>query len=68
MTLEELNNIKGLAAGNTNLKNAAIIAFRKYRNQRETRKTNAMEYMSEVDNPHPDYILRNRYRRLLLEE
>lgn len=67
MSPEELATIKAFAAGDKSLREDAIAIHRKYLQDQELRDTNAMLFMSEVDNPCPDYILRNRYRRLLTQ-
>jgi len=67
MTEEEKQVIRAFAEGKKELQDQAIAIHRKNIPLIGARGTPEQDFMAEVDNPVPDYILRALYRRKLLE-
>lgn len=55
-----------LAGGDSNSRELAIEVYRNILRQRGSGPSPAMKFMSEVDNPCPDFGLRGMYRKSLL--
>ena len=69
MTEAEREVIKNFALGNNRLRDEAIRIHRKDIREHGLRRGNVhFDFMSEIDNPCPDFLLRARYRRQLTGE
>lgn len=62
----EFETIKAFAAGDSSLRAKAIEIHRKHLKSSDLHNTPAMRFMSEIDHPCPDLMLRNQYRKALL--
>lgn len=67
-TAQERAIIKAFANGDKTLREQSIKIFHQYLDGIANNEDHALQFMSEIDNPCPDHILRNRFRRLLIEE
>lgn len=67
MPREDRALIRRYAAGSTGLKDQAIAAYRReVIESGSARGTPEKNFMAEVDNYHPDLMIRRRYRNVLL--
>ncbi len=67
MSASDADVIRKFAAGDKTLRDQAVAIHRKWIPTIGVRGTPEQDFMSEVDNPCPDLLLRGQYRKRLVE-